>query len=145
VTVAEGTFSLPGGYIAILDTDTFAAAGSMDFIADWTSPLDDIDIAVANGACTSAQLSAGACTFAGLEESATLKPEQLTLALSASSYTPLIGNFTLPTELISYRITFTPNAAVSTAEVRRLLSYAAAEHRAVPVLVPAPSSFSGRK
>ncbi len=124
--VLEGSLSLLGGYVAVFDPFTLSQAGSLDFSADWTSSGNDIDIAVATGSCTSSQLSAGACTFAGLEESPTMKPEQMTLALSAGTYTPLIGNFTTATEAITYRIVFTPNASASQSEIRAFIAAAGA-------------------
>lgn len=133
-TIIEGSLSLQGGFIAIFDPFALAQAGSLDFSADWTSSLNDIDIALASGPCTSSQLSAGTCTFAGLEESAALKPEQMTLPLSAGTYTPLIGNFTTATETITYRILFTPNASASQSDVRAFVAAAAARP---PVLVRA--------
>jgi len=134
VTVLEGSLQLPAGYVAIFDPFTLPQAGSVDFSADWVSPLNDIDIALANGACTSSQLSAGACTFAGLEESATLKPEQMTLALTAGSYTPLLGNFSNGDDTIAYKIVFTPNTSASLSDLRALAA-------ARPVLVKATGRF----
>ena len=145
VTVAEGSISLPGGYIAIFTTFTFSQAGSLDFTADWMSSLNDIDIAVANGACTSDQLSLNQCTFLGVEDSPTLKPEQLTLAIAAASYTPLIANYTNPTETIAYRIVFTPPASAWSAEVAALVAEAKAHLRGGPVLVRAREPFRHRK
>lgn len=144
VTVTEGTLSLPGGYIAIFDSYQFSVPGSLDFVADWVAASNDIDLAVANGQCTSDQLSQGACTFAGLEESATLKPEQLTLAIGAATYTPLIGNFTDPTETIAYRITFTPNASASAADVKSLIADIATRLKR-PTAVPASRPFGSKR
>jgi hypothetical protein len=142
VTILEGSIQLPAGYVGIFDPFTISQAGSVDFSADWISPLNDIDIALASGACTSSQLSAGTCTFAGLEESATLKPEQMTLALSAGSYTPLLGNFSNGDETISYRIVFTPNASASRGAASA--SLAAASSRA-PALVKATGRFGAAR
>ena len=144
VTVAEGSVVIPGGYIAVFAPITFSQAGSLDFSADWTSSFDDIDIALANGACSSDQLSLNLCTFAGLEESATLKPEQLTLSIRAATFTPLIGNFTAPTETVTYRILFTPAASASSAEVRALLRSAAPHLRGGPVLIRAKGSLGSK-
>jgi hypothetical protein len=138
VTVLEGSIQLPAGYIAIFDPFTISQAGSVDFSADWTSSLNDIDIALASGSCTSSELSAGTCTFAGTEESATLKPEQMTLALSAGPYTPLLGNFSNGDETIAYRIVFTPNASASRGGVS---AFGAAASARPPSLVRASGRF----
>jgi hypothetical protein len=108
----------------------------LNFTADWTSVDDDIDIALANGSCTSDQLSVGLCTFKAVEDSETLKPEELTLALDATTYTPLVANFTAPTENITYRILFTPGASLSQSEVRAFMADTA-RLRIAPVLVRA--------
>ncbi|MEO8501577.1 MAG: hypothetical protein ABI565_11730 [Vicinamibacteria bacterium] len=141
MTLLEGSISLPGGYIAVFDPLTLSVPGSLDFSADWTSPNNDIDIAVADGVCSSDQLSVGACTFAGIEQSETLKPEQLTLALSAAIYTPLIGNFTSPTETISYLVRFTPSASASAGDVLNLSAATAARLHASPRVIPAGGGF----
>ena len=141
VTVIEGSITLPGGYIAIFDPFTLVQAGSLDFTADWVSSADNIDLALTSGSCTSADLSAGICPFAGIEESATMKPEQMTLPLTAGAYTPLIGNFTTATETIAYRIGFTPNASVSRSGVRAFVAAAARS----PILVRASGKLSDKR
>jgi hypothetical protein len=89
--------------------------------------LNDIGIALASGNCTADLLSAGLCTFAGVEESAT--------------YPPLIGNFTAATETVAYRIVFTPPASASQSETRALLAEAVARVRRGPVLVRAEAKL----
>jgi hypothetical protein len=121
----------------VFPTYAFSQAGVLNFTADWTSAANDIDIAVANGSCTSDQLSVGLCTFKAVEDSETLKPEELNLAIDATTYTPLIANFTAPTENITYRILFTPSASLSQSEVRAFMVDAAARLRIAPVLVRA--------
>jgi len=140
VTIDEGSISLPGGYIAIFTPFTLSQAGSLDFTADWVSSLNDIDIALANGSCTSDQFSAGTCSFAGTEESATMKPEEMVLALAAGTYTHMIGNFSAASETISYRLLFAPTASASLSDARAAVAAARLAHP--PVLVRMSGKFS---
>lgn len=113
ITISEGQLALDGGYIAVFTPFTLAGAGSLDLVADWLSPLDDIDIGIASGECTTAMMQAGTCVFAAIADSATAKPEEIVLPVSAGTYTHVIGNFTASTEIITFRLVFTPTTSLS--------------------------------
>jgi len=115
ITISEGQIALDGGSIAVFTPFTLASAGRLDLVADWLSPLDDIDIGITTGECTVAMLQTDSCVFAAVADSATAKPEAIVLAVSAGTYTHLIGNFTASTEIVTYRLIFTPGASLSAA------------------------------
>ena len=99
----------------------------MDFVADWLSPLDDIDIGIASGECTVAMMQTSSCTFLAIADSATAKPEEIVLPVTAGTYTPVLGNFTVSTEVITYRVVYTPSGSASAAERNALATRIAAE------------------
>lgn len=127
VTIAEGQLALDGGYIVVFSPFTLSGGGSLDFVADWLSPLDDIDIGITSGECTVAMMQTSSCTFLAVADSATNKPEEIVLPVSAGTYTPVLGNFTVSTEVISYRVVYTPSATASAAERSAMATRMAAE------------------
>lgn len=119
VVVLEGSFSLPAGFIGVSPTISVPSSGVLTVTVDWTFATNDLDIALVRGTCTEAMFDAETCDVIAFTESATAKPETLTVNVTAGSYTPLVGNFGTGDESGALQAVFTAGAtASSTAAIR---------------------------
>lgn len=94
--------------LIILDPFTTTASGTLDVTVDWTFATNNVQVYLAQGKCTIDQVNQGTCTYAGLSESATAKPERIHLTnLAAGTYSLMIGNRGPNAESLSYQVVLT--------------------------------------
>lgn len=95
---------------------TTSAAGSVAVTVDWTFATNDVDIFLTRGSepCTLATFNDRSCGFIATEESASMKPEKLTVpSLAAGTYTLYVANFGSTDESVAYQVTLTSTSASS--------------------------------
>lgn len=105
-----------GGPIAAMDGGLVQfnvdVVGRLDITVDWTFPTNDIALILFRGTCTEEQFLADACNVAGVADSATAKPERLTLSNAAVGlYTLVAINLGPDDESASVQVVLTPGAA----------------------------------
>lgn len=143
--ISEGTFALGGGVVALFAPFDLGSAGTLDFIADWVSIFDDIDLGISRGECTVALFEANQCDFLGVADSAFNKPEELVLAVTPGKYTHAIANATASTEIVAFQLVFVPSSAASAASTRAEVARLRAHYGgAMPALLEAPRGLKGR-
>ena len=101
--IGSGTFSVEGtvvamenGFNADVATGPFATAGlgTVEILADWTSPANNIDIFLYLGTCRAEQARANSCPVANRTVDATRKPERLNvIGVPAGNYSVGFVNF----------------------------------------------------
>ncbi len=97
-TLPTQTFSgLDEGEVQRFELTLSPSANSLELVADWTSPGNDIDIFVTSTSCTTSNYNdllnqRGSCSNIGRGISVT-KPERLTMgALAAGNYNVFVGS-----------------------------------------------------
>jgi hypothetical protein len=115
VVIAGGSGSLPVFTVLIRNIAT-TETGTFDITVDWTFATNDVDVALARGSCSFDQLIGDQCTFVGIADSVTTKPERLHLTNQpAGQYTLVVPNFGPADESIAYQVVFTPGASAASA------------------------------
>jgi hypothetical protein len=117
MVLLQGNFALGSGFVGILNGVTAPSSGALEMTTDWTFARNDVDIAIARGACTPAMLEADTCTIVGFADSATTKPERLRISVTAGAYTPIVVNFGPDDESGAVQIVFTANASAAAAAI----------------------------
>ncbi len=115
--IGGGTFNVVGtveaiqlGYNADIAAGSFpiAEGGTVEILADWTSPANNIDIFFYIGACTSEQARSNVCAIANRTTSTTTKPERLNIiGVPAGNYSLGFGNFGPTAESGSFQVFLT--------------------------------------
>jgi hypothetical protein len=118
--VVQGTFTGLGPLVlGIVPPFTTSAAGTLDVQVDWTFASNDVDVYLARGSCSFEQFVSQRCDLAAFSESATAKPERLTVPNAAAGmYTLLIGNLGPGDESLSYVVGLTAGGTLSTSSAR---------------------------
>jgi hypothetical protein len=106
-----------------LESETFGpvvfnttASGTIGVEVNWTFATNDVDIYLARGnnPCTEETFNNDTCTFIATEESASMKPERLSVPnLAAGTYTLYIANFGDTDESVAWQVTLTSTSASS--------------------------------
>ena len=107
--VAEGAFDgvSPGGGVAV-PSFSMTRMGTLDIRVNWTSPSNNLDIALARSPCTPDQFLALTCSIVGLSESTTAKPETLSLPNTVvGTYRLFVSHRGTTVESITYRVELT--------------------------------------
>jgi hypothetical protein len=113
VVLDRGEGQLPAFNVLVRPLAT-AETGAFDVTVDWTFASNDVDVAIARGACSFEQLISAECTLLGMTTSVTTKPERLRVANQpAGTYTLLIANFGPDDESIAYQAVFTPGTSAA--------------------------------
>lgn len=87
---------------------TTSAQGTLDVTVDWTFASNDIDVFLERGDCNCALALLDGCQDLAGSDSATAKPERLTVPnLSAAGYTLVVGNAGPGGESASYELGLT--------------------------------------
>lgn len=89
---------------------TTTQAGTLSVTVDWTFPSNDVDLFVVRGTdpCTVATFNNRTCAFLSTAESATQKPERLTInSLPAGAYTLYVANFGATDESVAWQVVLT--------------------------------------
>jgi len=110
--VSQGSGALEADMIGRVPFTT-TLAGRLDVNVNWTFDADDLDVFVTKGTCTFDQFFADACEHAGFAASTTAKPEHVSFAAAAGSYTLFIGNHGPKDESLSWQVVLTPGAAAA--------------------------------
>ena len=115
--IGGGTFNVVGtveanqaGYNADIAAGSFPIAnpGTVEILADWTSPGNNIDIFFYIGACTSEQARSNACAISNRTTSTTTKPERLNIiGVPAGNYSLGFANFGPTPETGSFQVFLT--------------------------------------
>ena len=123
--ISSGSGSLDADSVAPV-VFTTTASGTVGVEVNWTFATNDVDIFLARGnePCTLETFNDRSCGFIATEESASMKPERLTVPnLAAGTYTLYVANFGDTDESVAYQITLTSASAsassATTATVRR--------------------------
>ena len=119
VVVHDDAFPV-GSKVLVPDTFSTSATGTLVVTLDWTFASNDIDIFVARGTepCTLQTFNNRTCPFIATEESATLKPEKLTIPnLPAGAYTLYVANFGATDESVACHIVLTSATSASISSV----------------------------
>jgi len=91
-------------------------SGNLDLTVEWTFASNDVDIFIVRGTapCTLATFNNRTCGFIATSESATLKPEKLTINnMAAGAYTLYVANFGSSDESVAWQIVLTTGAGAS--------------------------------
>jgi hypothetical protein len=111
--VSTGSGSVPVRILAFIPFST-TAAGRLDVTVDWTFATNDVDVYLVRGACVFEQFVANQCAVATFSESASAKPERLTLSgAAAGSYELLIGNRGPTDESVAFQVVLTTGGVAS--------------------------------
>jgi hypothetical protein len=87
---------------------TTSGAGTLEVSVDWTFASNDVDFVVMRGNCSFNQFYADQCTEVAGADSATAKPERLTVSnFAAGSYTLFVANLGVTSESGNYQIFLT--------------------------------------
>jgi hypothetical protein len=115
--IAAGTFNVVGteeaaqnGLVVDIGSGPIGVpnSGTVEIVADWTSPSNNIDIYFFLGSCVSAQAVRGDCTIANRSSSTTTKPERLTIfGVPAGNYSVGFANLGLTNETGSFEVFLT--------------------------------------
>jgi hypothetical protein len=92
------------------------ASGAIGIEVNWTFATNDVDIFLARGSepCTLETFNNRSCGFIATEESASMKPEKLTVpSLAAGAYTLYVANYGDTDESVAYQVTLTSTSASS--------------------------------
>jgi hypothetical protein len=92
------------------------ASGAIGIEVNWTFATNDVDIFLARGSepCTLDTFNNRSCGFIATEESASMKPEKLTVpSLAAGTYTLYVANHGDTDESVAYQVTLTSASASS--------------------------------
>jgi hypothetical protein len=125
--VSQGNDSLESNILGFVVFNT-TASGTIGVEVNWTFATNDVDIYLARGndPCDEDSFNNGTCAFIATEESASMKPERLTVPnLAAGTYTLYIANFGDTDESVAWQVTLTSTSASSvtsatTASVQRV-------------------------
>lgn len=111
--VRSGSGSLPVLNLAPIPFTT-SATGRIDVTVDWTFATNDVDVYLARGACSFDQFVTNQCSIVTFSESATAKPEILTVSgAAAGGYVLLIGNLGPTDESVAFQVVLTTGGAAS--------------------------------
>jgi hypothetical protein len=88
-------------------------SGTLDATVDWTFPENDLDVGILGGNCSFEQFLGNQCPIVAISASTTAKPERISGAVNAGTYTLFIENTGPGDETISYQVVLTPNASAS--------------------------------
>lgn len=105
-------------FVALVRTLATTETGSFDVTVDWTFASNDVDVAIARGACSIEDVLADRCLYSAMTTSTTAKPERLRLANQpAGTYTLVVANFGPEDESIAYQAVFTPGTSAASTSV----------------------------
>jgi hypothetical protein len=115
--IAAGTFNVVGteeaarnGLVVDIGSGPIGVPnfGTVEIVADWTSPSNNIDILFFLGSCVSAQAVRGDCTIANRSSSTTTKPERLSIiGVPAGNYSVGFANLGLTDETGTFEVFLT--------------------------------------
>jgi hypothetical protein len=118
--VSEGSGSLEVDFIGRVPF-TSSLPGRLDATVDWTFATNDVDAYLARGVCTFDQFFADECDLISLAQSATAKPERLSVASATlGSYTLFVDNLGPGDESLSWQVVLTPSGAALGGDVQAL-------------------------
>jgi len=88
-------------------------SGTLTATVDWTFAENDVDVAIVGGDCSFEAFLGGQCPIVAISASTTAKPERISGAANAGTYTLFIENTGPGDETISYQVVLTPDASAS--------------------------------
>ena len=117
--IGQGSSALPPLTLLFVPFSA-TAAGTIGVSIDWTFASNDIDIFLAAGTnpCSVDQFSNQTCQFLGSAESATTKPETVSVPnLAAGPYTLYVVNWGDTDDSVGYQVTLTSPSGASASAV----------------------------
>jgi hypothetical protein len=116
--VSTGGGALASGFVGRPAPFTTTLTGTLLATVDWTFATNDVDVFIARGDCTPQTFLQGGCNIGAFSDSATAKPERVTLAgAPAGTYTLLVANAGARDESLSWQVVLTPTASSASVEV----------------------------